>query len=109
VDVDNRPIPRDVLVALSQTPEVTAQTRRLANDIAKDARQLAPVRTGNLKTRGIGVERMVDRATGAVFYAVGWTPEGWYGWLVERGTEDTTPRPHLVPAAVKHGARSAAG
>lgn len=104
MDVEKTQIPKDVLVALSQMPEVVKEVRALAKDIAKDARQLAPVRTGNLKKNGIGVERVQHARTGEVTYAVGWTPEGWYGWLVEGGTEDTTPHPHLVPAAVKHGA-----
>lgn len=104
MDTDDTPIPRDVLAALSQVPEVLKETRELARDIAKDARLLAPVRTGTLKRKGIGTERRVDRRSGQTFYAVGWTAAGWYGWIVEGGHETAQPRPHLVPAAIKHGA-----
>jgi HK97 gp10 family phage protein len=104
VDVDDTPIPRDVLIALSQVPEVLKETREKAADIARDARRLAPKRTGNLRRRGIGIERMKDEKTGQTIYGVGWTPAGFYGWMVEAGTEHSPPRPHLVPAAIKHGA-----
>lgn len=104
MDVDSRGIPQDVLVALSELPEVQKETGKLASDIARDARQLAPVDSGQLKTRGIGIERMEDERTGLIFYGVGWTKHGWYGWMVESGTEDAPSRPHLVPAAIKHGA-----
>ena len=104
MDVDSKGIPRDVLVALSELPEVQKETRKLASDIARDARALAPVDSGELKAKGIGIEKMEDDATGLVFYGVGWTRKGWYGWLVEAGHENAEPRPHLVPAAIKNGA-----
>lgn len=103
MEVDNRPIRRGVLAALSQLPEVSKQTRRVANAIRRDARSLAPKRTGNLR-RHIRVERRYDRATGVVTYAVGWDREAFYGWMVENGTEHSRPRPHLVPAAIMNGA-----
>ena len=103
MDVDDKAIPHDVLVALSGIPSVTREVRRLANDIAEDARQLAPRRTGELAEHGIGVNRRKAK-DGAVFYAVGWTGPGFYGYFVEVGTETATPHPHLVPAAIKHGA-----
>lgn len=93
----------DVLAALSQTPEVARQVRQVANAIRRDARRLAPRRTGTLR-RGIAVERVYDRETGQVVFLVGWSKRAWYGWMVEAGTEDTPPAPHLVPAAVKNGA-----
>lgn len=100
---DRKPIRKEVLAALSQVPEVSKQVRQVANAIRKDARALAPKRTGNLR-RNIQVERDYDKKTGSVRYLVGWGPAAWYGWLQEAGTEDTTARPHLVPAAVKNGA-----
>lgn len=109
MDVDKARIPRSVLAELSEHPDVVRQTRRLANDIAKDARELAPSKTGNLKARGIGVEKFEDDDTGYTGYLVGWTKAGWYGWLAESGHEGAEPRPHLVPAAIKHGARPAGG
>lgn len=105
MDVDNRGIPQGVLVALSELPEVQKETGKLASDIARDARVLAPVDSGDLKGRGIGIEKIEDDATGLIYYGVGWTRFGWYGWLVEAGHENAVPRPHLVPAALKHGAR----
>ncbi|BEL07821.1 hypothetical protein Q0Z83_060120 [Actinoplanes sichuanensis] len=101
--LDPRPIRREVLAALSQMPEVTKQTRAVANAIRRDARRLAPKRKGTLR-RSIAVERVFDPRTRAVHFIVGWAPQGWYGWMVETGTEDTTPKPHLVPAAIKNGA-----
>lgn len=104
--LDRRPIRRNVLSALSQVPEVTRQTRTTARDIARDARALAPRRTGRLR-RGIRVERVFDRTARSVSYVVGWDPSAWYGFLVETGSENAAPRPHLVPAAIKHGAGAA--
>lgn len=106
VDIDNRPIRPEVLAALSQLPEVSKQTRAVANAIRRDARALAPKRTGNLR-RHIRVERRLNRATREVSYAVGWDRKAWYGWIVERGTERTRARPHLIPAAIMNGAVAA--
>lgn len=103
MDIDNTPIRPNVLRALSQVPEVTKQVREEAREIARDARKLAPRRTGNL-ARNITVERVYDKSARTVSYIVGWGPKAWYGWLVEAGTEDTIARPHIVPAAIKHGA-----
>lgn len=103
MDVDNRPVRPEVLAALTQLPEITKQVREVANAIRRDARLLAPKRTGTLR-RSIAVERVYDPVTRRVSYIVGWSGRGFYGWLVESGTEDTPPRPHLVPAAVMNGA-----
>lgn len=101
--IDNKPLRPQVLAALSQLPEVTKQVRDVANAIRRDASRLAPRNTGNLR-RSIAVERVFDPRTRAVSFIVGWSGRGFYGWLVETGTEGTPPRPHLVPAAVKNGA-----
>lgn len=106
MEFDNRPLRKELLAALSQVPEVARQTKDLANAIRRDARALARRKTGNL-ARNIQVERVYDRETGSVSYIVGWGPKAWYGWIVEAGTQDTAPAPHLVPAAVKNGAVSA--
>lgn len=103
MDVDKRPIRPQVLAALTQVPEVAKQSRQLANAIRRDARRLAPRRTGNLR-RNLSVERVYDKETRRVKFIVGWAPAAWYGLMVETGTEDTTPRPHLVPAAIANGA-----
>ncbi len=90
----------EVIAALTQTPEVKKQLRRVAGEIRTEARKLAPVDTGNLR-RNIAVENVLDPETGQVEYRVGWTKRAFYGGLVELGTEDEPPRPHLRPAANK--------
>lgn len=100
---DRKRLRPEVLAALSQVPEVAKQVRAVANGIRRDARRLAPKETGNLR-RGMQVERVYDAKTRRVTFLVGWGGRAWYGWMVESGTEDTPPRPHLVPAAIKHGA-----
>ena len=90
----------EVLAAVSQAPSVKKQVRAVAAEIRNEARRLAPKDTGNLR-RNIAVENVYDRDTGLVEYHVGWKHQGWYGSLVELGTEDTPARPHLRPAADK--------
>ena len=104
--LDNgRTDPRELL-ELANSPEVQWVAERQAKDIQRDARRLAPKNTGKLR-RHIKVEEYTDLETGIEGFAVGWDDQGFYGWLVEEGTEDTPPRPHLVPAAIKNGARGA--
>lgn len=105
---DNKPLRPELLAALSQVKSVTKQQRDVANAIRRDARALAPKQTGTLR-RNIQVERVYDPQTRRVSFLVGWGPKAWYGLLVELGTEDTMPAPHLVPAAVKHGAEAPRG
>lgn len=101
--LDRRRIRPEVLAALSQVPEVAKQVRAVANQIRRDARALAPKSTGTLR-RNLQVERVYDTGTRSVSFLVGWGPAAWYGLMVETGTENTPPRPHLVPAAIKNGA-----
>ena len=91
------------LRAICNSPEVQGELEKLAKDIRKDARRLAPRRTGRLR-RGIVIEEITDLSTGLEGFAVGWNDQAFYGQLVEEGTEDTPARPHLVPAAIKNGA-----
>lgn len=100
--LDNRPSDPRALREIVNSPEVQGEMERLAKDIRKDARRLAPRRTGNLRNH-IEIERYTDTETGFEGWAVGWGDQAWYGWLVENGTEDATARPHLVPAAIRHG------
>lgn len=89
----------EVLAAVSQAPSVKKQVRAVANEIRKEARRRAPKETGALR-RGIQTENVYDKQTGLVEYHVGWSKRtAWYGALVEFGTEDTTAKPHLRPAA----------
>jgi HK97 gp10 family phage protein len=103
VKVDDRPSDPDALRDIANSPEVQAEARDLAKDIQRDARRLAPRRRGNL-ARHIEVEEITDLTTGIEGYAVGWGDKAFYGPFVEDGGEGRTPRPHLVPAAIRNGA-----
>ena len=103
MEFDRKPLRPQVLAALSQVPDVVERERETAKAIQRRARSLAKRRTGTLR-RNIQVERVYDPQTGFVKFLVGWGPEAWYGWMVEAGTEDVPPAPHLVPAAVAEGA-----
>lgn len=101
--LDSKPIRPEVLAALSQTPEIADQCRAVAQAIRDDAKSLAPKVSGRL-ARSIQIERDFDAESNSVQYLVGWNDKGFYGLLVELGTEDEGARPHLVPAAIKNGA-----
>lgn len=102
--LDNRPSDPRALREIANSPEVQHVARELAEAIKKDARRLAPKKSGRLR-RGIVVEEITDLKTGIEGFAVGWNDSAFYGMLVELGTEENPPRPHLVPAAIKNGAR----
>lgn len=71
--------------------------RATAARVQRDARILAPVRTGFLRN-SIGVDtREGDNAVSA---EVG--PAAYYGVFVELGTSRMAPRPYLFPAADRH-------
>lgn len=91
---DNTPVNLEGIAA-----DLDEECRKAAEDIRDTARQLAPMRTGNLR-RGIQVHKIDDAE-----YAVGWTDDAFYGRMVEFGTEDTRPKPHLVPAVTKNGGK----
>lgn len=91
------------VAAATRTPAVKKQMRVVAGEIRKEARRLAPRETGALR-RGIAVENVL-LPDGQVEWRVGWTRQAFYGSLLETGTEDTPPRPHLRPAAIKVGGR----
>lgn len=97
-------INRDALLAaVSQQPKAKRQIRELANKVRDDARRMAPVDTGALR-RSIKVTNHYDPETKTVTYRVGWDKRiAWYGSLVEYGTENQRPRPHLRPAAFLNG------
>jgi HK97 gp10 family phage protein len=108
VRTDNRPSDPRALRDIANSPEVQDVARKLAKAIQKDARGLAPKRTGNL-ARHIAVEEITDLDTGIEGFAVGWDDKGWYGWIVENGHGTVAPRPHLIPAAIRNGATGYAG
>lgn len=98
-----------VLAAVSQQPKAKKQIRAIANSVRDDARRLAPKNTGALR-RSIKVWNYYDPATKTVVYRIGWDNAiAFYGAMVEFGTEDTPARPHLRPAADKHGGRPPTG
>lgn len=101
--LDRRPTDERALRELANSQPVQDACRALARDIQRDARRLVPVETGNLR-RHIAVEEYTDLETGVEGYAVGWDDKGFYGQLVEEGTEHEPARPHLVPAAIRNGA-----
>ncbi len=106
--LDNRPSDPKALRDIANSPQVQDVTRDLAEAIRRDARKLAPRRTGNL-ARNIVVEEYTDLTTGIEGYAVGWSDRAFYGPMVESGAEQALPRPHLVPAAIRNGARGPGG
>lgn len=106
--VDPRPSDPRALRDIANSPEVQAVAREQAKAIQRDARRLAPKRTGNLR-RNIVVEEITDLRTGIEGFAVGWNDKAFYGPMVEEGAEGAAPRPHLVPAAIKNGAFGAGG
>ncbi len=103
--LDNRRTDPRKLREIANMPHVQDEARKLATDIRDDARRTARTfrRTGRM-ARHIKVEEITDLETGIEGFAVGWDDPAFYGPFVEGGTEDTAPRPHLVPAAIKHGA-----
>jgi HK97 gp10 family phage protein len=108
VRLDNRRSDPRALREIANSPEIQAVARQLAEDIRRDARRLAPKRSGNLR-RHIVVEEITDLDTGIEGFAVGWDDKGWYGWIVENGSEHAEARPHLVPAALKNGVTGRGG
>lgn len=108
MELDKRPTDPDALRELANSQQAQDAAYELAKDIQRDARRLVPVRTGNLR-RHIAIEEYTDLGTGIEGFAVGWDDKGWYGQMVEEGTEHTDPQPHLVPAAIKNGATYTGG
>jgi HK97 gp10 family phage protein len=108
VRVDKRTSDPGALHEIANSQPVQDQAQATARAIRRDARRLAPRRTGNL-ARHIQVEEIIDQRTGIHSYAVGWDDEAFYGPFVEEGGEGRRPRPHLVPAAIKNGATGSGG
>lgn len=88
---------QSALTGLARGPEMTAATRRAAEEIRDEARRRAPVRTGALRR---SLTAVAVRDSGGITFRVGWdTDIAFYGPLVEFGTEHAVARPHLRPAA----------
>lgn len=108
MELDKRPTDARAMRELANSAQVQDVCEQVAKAIQRDARRLVPKKTGNLR-RHIEVEPYTDLDTGVEGFAVGWGDKGWYGWMVEVGTEKEPAKPHLVPAAIKHGANFAGG
>lgn len=93
--LSQRRISSAALTALSNSRAVDDRVKAVAEEIRKEAARRAPKESGNL-ARNIAIEKV----RGTSEYHVGWTKrDGFYGPLVELGTEDTPAQPHLRPAA----------
>lgn len=88
----------EVIAALTQTPTVKRQVRKVAAAVRTEARRRVPVASGNLK-RNIAVENVYDRETRMVHFRVGFRPRAFYGGFVELGSLNEPARPFLRPAA----------
>lgn len=106
--LDDKPTDPAALREIANSDEMQEEAYALAKDVQRDAKRLAPVRTGRLR-RGIVIEEVTDLRTGIEGFAIGWSDKAFYGWLEENGTEDTPARPHLVPAAIRNGVTSPGG
>jgi HK97 gp10 family phage protein len=74
--------------------------RKVARDIAADAKRMAPVDTGNLKgSIGHSDLRTVGQS-GTLSAEIG--PTASYGEYVELGTSRMAPQPYMGPAADRH-------
>jgi HK97 gp10 family phage protein len=84
--------------------DTEALLRRLAGEIAADAKRLAPVRTGRLRN-SIHVAEVSDKH--AIVQADPRNPDASagnepYAGFVERGTSDTPAQPYLRPATYRY-------
>lgn len=84
--------------------DTKAILREKAEEIAEDARRLAPSRTGRLR-ESIRVESVTD--TTAVIVADAKNPKSSegkqsYAGHVERGTSDTKAQPFMAPAGLRY-------
>ena len=95
-----------IVLHLENLDEVDTEPllRRLANEVAADARRLAPKRTGRLAA-SIHVAEVTDRH--AIVQADPRNPDASagdepYAGFVERGTSDTPAQPFLRPALLRY-------
>jgi HK97 gp10 family phage protein len=72
--------------------------RKTSLDIERDAKIMAPVRTGNLRN-SIGVD---NSGSNAYVSRASIGPTASYGLFVEIGTSRMAPRPYLKPAFDRH-------
>src|SRR3954471_20820692 len=80
-------------------PEARQGVQVVADDIAADARRLAPVVTGKLRD-SIGTRRMMSKGQEGDTVRV--EARVYYAQFVELGTRNMSPRPFLRPAAGRY-------
>jgi HK97 gp10 family phage protein len=94
------PINQRAVADLAKARAVTNQEETVARQVLEIARDLAPFLTGRLRRSLTVVE--VRNPRGQTEYRIGWDPDvAEYGPIVEFGSEDTAPQPHLRPAGIK--------
>lgn len=64
--------------------------------IAQDAKRRVPVDTGHLRD-AIHVEQVAEGQR-TLTWIIAYSPEAWYGRMVEFGTRRAGPHPFLIPA-----------
>lgn len=77
-------------------PKVQLVVRKVAKDIVRDAKLLAPVDTGNLKN---SITHSDLRSIGYGGGEVEIGPTANYGYYMEHGTSRVAPQPFMGPAA----------
>lgn len=97
---------RGSLLAADRTAAAQAGrlVRETAADVTATAKQLAPVRTGNLRR---SITHQVNNVPGGIEAVVGTSVE--YAHFLERGTSRMAPRAFLGPALDRHGHQLADG
>lgn len=70
-----------------------------ASELEKTAKDLAPVRTGNLRN---SIESRVNEASGKAWVQIKQGPTTEYAYYVEKGTSKMADRPFMGPAAQIH-------
>lgn len=73
--------------------------RDLGEQVVSDAQRDAPKRTG---AGAESIHYEIDHDSKGSYVRIGWDKEHWYLIFSELGTSQTTARPFLRPAALKH-------
>lgn len=82
--------------AMTRTPQVRTETRRVAAKVRNEARRRAPKRTGAGAKSIRASSKVVD---GAQEFRVSWDTDHFYLGFFENGARNVRKRPFLKPAA----------